>query len=100
MPKAKSDILDDIQAFIAKHGNNYKEWYVGTSANPKAHLSKFHKIKNGDKGLMRTAQTELQAAEVAEFFVDQGSKGDPNVTHDSICVYAFKLAKHTRPKAA
>jgi|DEB0MinimDraft_10_1074344.scaffolds.fasta_scaffold142845_1 hypothetical protein len=100
MPKSKSDILDDFQAFIGKHGGNYKEWYVGTSANPKVDLTKYHRIKNGDKGLMRTAQSELQAAEVAEFFIDNGAKGDPTVTRDNICVYAFKMDKHTKPKAA
>lgn len=100
MAKSKSDILDDFQAFMGKHGANYKEWYVSTSPNPKVELFKFHKFKNGDKGLVRTAQTELQAAEVVEFFTDLGAKGDPGVKKGAMAVFAFKMAKHTRPKAA
>jgi hypothetical protein len=97
MAKSKSDILDDFQAFMGKHGGNYKEWYVSTSINPKMELNKYHKIKNGDKGLMRTAESEIRSAEIAEFFTDLGAKGDPGIKDDAVCVYAFKMDKHTRP---
>lgn len=99
MAKSKPDILDDFQAFMGKHGGNYKEWYVSTSTNPKVELFKYHKFKSGDKGLMRTAESEIRSAEIAEFFTDLGAKGDPGIKDDAVCVYAFKLAKHTRPKA-
>ena len=97
MAKSKSDILDDFQAFMGKHGGNYKEQYVSTSANPKTDLFKYHKFKNGDKGLFRTAESDIRAAEIAEFFTDLGSKGYSGIKDDAVCVYAFKLAKHTRP---
>ena len=100
MSKSKSEILDDFQAFMGKHGNNYKEWYVSTSVNPKTDLFKFHRFKTGDKGLFRTAESDIRAAEVAEFFTDLGAKGDPTIKDDAIYVYAFKMSKHTRPKAA
>jgi hypothetical protein len=97
MAKSKSEILDDFQAFVGKHGGNYKEWYVSTDYNPKMDLTKYHKIKNGDKGLFRTAESDIRSAEVAEFFTDLVAKGDSGIKDDAICVYAFKMAKHTRP---
>ncbi len=99
MAKTKSDILDDFQAFMGKHGDNYKEWYVSTSANPKTEMFKFHKFKNGDKGLFRGAESEIRAAEVAEFFTGLSAKSDPGIKGEAYFVYAFKLAKHTRPRA-
>lgn len=97
MAKSKSDILDDFQAFMGKHGANYKEWYVSTSSNPKMELFKYHKFKSGDKGLFRAAESEIRSAEVAEFFTDMGAKGDAGIKDDARYVYAFKMAKHTRP---
>lgn len=97
MAKSKSEIMDDIQSFIGRNGGNNKEWYVGTAPDPKDQLFKTHGFKKGDYGLIRQAPSELQAAEVAEFFVGQGAKGDPNVKRDADSVYAYKLAPHTKP---
>ena len=41
--------------------------------------------------------TLLQAAEVAEFFISMGAKGDDSVKRDADCVYAYKMAAHTKP---
>jgi len=79
MAKSKSDIFDDFQAFMGKHGANYKEWYVSTSTNPKMELFKYHKFKTGDKGLFRGAESEIRAAEVAEFFTNFDTKGDSGI---------------------
>ncbi len=97
MAKSKSEILNDFQEFISKYGGKYKEWYVGTAPDAKAQLFNVHKFKNGvDKGLFREAESEMQAAGVAEFFVDQGAKGDDGVKRDSDQVYAYKIAPHTK----
>jgi hypothetical protein len=97
MAKSKSEIIDDIQAFIAKHGNAYKEWYVSTSPDPKSQLFKVHGFKNTDKGLLRQAQTELQAAEVVEFLTTLGAKGGAVIKPGADYVYAYKRAPHTKP---
>ena len=97
MSKSKSQILDDIQDFIARHGANFKEWYVGTAADPKAQLFKVHGFKNGDKGLYRQAGSEIQAAEVAEFFTGMGAKGHKGVARGAEYVYLYKRAPHTKP---
>src|SRR5688500_10778526 len=63
MAKSKSDILNDFQEFMGRHGSNYRDWYVGTAADPKQQMFGTHKFKAGDKGLFRQALSELQAAE-------------------------------------
>lgn len=97
MAKSKSEILNDFQEFVSKYGGKYKEWYVGTAEDPKSQLFGTHKFKAGDKGLFREAASELQAAEIAEFFIGQGAKGHGGVKRGADCVYAYKLAPHTKP---
>ena len=97
MGKSKSEILNDFQEFIAKYGGKYKEWCVGTAPDAKTQMFNVHKFKNGvDKGLFREAESEMQAAGVAEFFVDLGAKGDDVVKRDADQVYAYKIAPHTK----
>ena len=97
MSKSKAEILDDFQAFISKHGGKYKEWCVGTAEDAKTQLFSVHKFKNGvDKGLFREAESEIQAAGVAEFLVDQGARGDDSVKRNADQVYAYKIAPHTK----
>lgn len=97
MAKSKSEILDDFQLFMGRHGANYREWYVATSSDPKQNLFGTHKFKAGDKGLFRQALSELQAAEVAEFFTNLGAKGSASPKRDAEFVYAYKRASHTKP---
>jgi hypothetical protein len=97
MAKSKSEILNDFQEFMGRHGANYREWYVGTSPDPKQNLFGTHKFKAGDKGLFRHGLSELQAAEVAEFFINLGAKGSASPTRDAEFVYAYKRAAHTKP---
>ena len=97
MSKSKMDIIDDIDQFMRKHGGTSKEWFVASSINPKVDLFRYHGFRKGDKGLMRTAMSELQAAEVAEFFMDQGAKGNDEVITGATYVYAYKRTAHTTP---
>ncbi len=97
MAKNKSEILDDVQDFIKRHGGKFGEWYVGTAADPKTQMFNTHRFKAGDKGLYRQAHSELQAAEVAEFFATMGTKGHTGVVRDADYVYAYKRAPHTKP---
>ena len=97
MSKSKSEILNDFQEFMGRHGSNYRDWYVGTSSDPKQQMFGTHKFKAGDKGLFRQAMSELQAAEVAEFFTNLGAKGNASVMRDAEFFYAYKRASHTKP---
>ncbi|MDX2222133.1 MAG: hypothetical protein SFV21_05260 [Rhodospirillaceae bacterium] len=100
MAKTKAQILDDMQGFIGRYGGSYKDWYVGTSNDPKGQLFFGHGFRKTDLGLYRQAGSELQAAEVAEFFTGMGAKGDDGVKKNADFVYAFRLAAHTKPGAA
>jgi hypothetical protein len=97
MAKSKSEIMDDITSFIGRNGGNPKEWYVGIAADPKDQLFKTHGFKKGDYGLFRQAPSELQAGEIAEYFVGQGAKGAFGVKAGLEFVYAYKLNEHTKP---
>jgi hypothetical protein len=98
MAKSKTEILNDFQEFMVKHGGKYKEWCVGTAEDAKAQLFNVHKFKKGaDKGLFREADSEMQAAGVAEFFTNLGAKGDDSVKRNADQVYAYKIAPHTKP---
>ena len=97
MAKSKTEILNDIQDFVAKHGGNYKQWYIDVSTNPKVDLFKFHRFKKGDKGMFRTALSELQAAEAAEFVMGMGAKGNAEAKPDHVYLYMYKMEKHTKP---
>ncbi len=99
MSKSKSEIMDDITVFISRNGGNVREWYVGSAADAKSQLFSTHGFKKGDYGLARQAPSELQAGEVAEYFIGQGAKGDPGVKPGNDCVYAYKMASHHKPGA-
>lgn len=97
MAKSRGEIIEDIAAFMRKHKGKPAQWYVGVSEDPKRDLFQTHGFKSGDKGLMRTAETELQAGEAAEYFIDAGCSGTCNPRPGMLYVYAYKRAKHTRP---
>lgn len=97
MSKSKAEIRGDIEDFIGRHGGKYKEWYVGSSADPKTTLFKTHGFKGGDKGLYRQAGSEIQAAEVVEYFTERGALGNDGVVRDAEYVYAYKRTGHTKP---
>ena len=96
MSKPKSEILNDIQGYIHKHGNNARHWYVGTSATPREKMFQEHKFKKGDIGLIRQADSEIQAAEITEFFTGMGAKGGAVIKPGYDFVYAYKIATHTK----
>ncbi|MBF0095634.1 MAG: hypothetical protein HQL33_09745 [Alphaproteobacteria bacterium] len=100
MAKEKNEIIADIRAYIAKFGGRSAEWFVGTSVDAKSTLYKMHKLKQGDPGLVRTAHTEIQAADVVTTFVNTyKTKGsaDGVVEPDRLQVYAYKLQPYTKP---
>jgi hypothetical protein len=97
MSKDKSQIIAEIENFMAKHGGQYAQWYVGICSTPKQTLFGKHKFKQGDKGLFRTAHSEMQAQEVGEYFVACGCKGDVRTLKaGEVGVYAYQITPHTK----
>ncbi len=69
---------------------------MGTSATPRETMFSQHKFKKGDIGLIRQAPSELQAAEITEFFTGMGAKGGAVIKSGNDFVYAYKIASHTK----
>lgn len=100
MAKDKGEIISDIDAYIAKFGGRYGEWYVGAATDPKQALYTKHKVKKGDPGLLRTAHSEVQAADVVGYFVKNCKTlgdADGTVAQGKLYVYAYKRAGYTKP---
>lgn len=99
MARSKTEIIDDVEAFVAKYGGKFADWYVGISKDPKATLNGTHGFKKGDVGLVRTAASELQAQQVVDYFVGtRGCKGrKESFDAGEIHVYAYRRARHTKP---
>lgn len=97
--KSRSDIIGDIEDYIAKNGGNFGEWYVGCTGAPKAMLFTQHKLKaKGDAWVSRLARDDLDAHDVVEYFRStRRTKGRPHERKDTdLYVYAFKVKSHTR----
>ncbi len=97
MTNSTQNILKSFQSFIGKHGNDYAEWYVSTSEDPRVSLIRDHKFRTGDTGLLRQARSEAQAAQVTGVLTGMGAQGGPNTRPGAHYVYAYKLSPHTRP---
>lgn len=98
MPKNVTEIISDFEDLMAKQGGKATDWFVGASADPKGELAK-HGFRQGDIGAIRTANTELQAHDVVEYFVStrrtKGEYGD--VSANALHVYTYRSNGHTRP---
>ena len=97
--KSRSNIIGDIEDFIAKNGAVFGEWYVGCTGSPKAMLFTQHKVKQtGDAWISRLAKDELDAHDVVEYFVSaRKTKGRSKEKKDTdLYVYAFKIKSHMR----
>lgn len=100
MAKSKTEIIQDIEHLIVRNGGKWGEWYVGMCADPKTVLESRHNFKRGtDVGAIRTANTEMQAHEVVEYFTrsrrTKGQSGTFNA--GDLYVYAYRTSRHTKP---
>lgn len=97
--KSRSDIIGDIEDYIAKNGGNFSEWFVGCTGAPKAMLFTQHKVKqSGDAWVTRLAKDELDAHDVTEYFCStRRTRGRPHEKKDTdLYVYAFKIKSHMK----
>jgi|AGTN01.1.fsa_nt_gi hypothetical protein len=97
--RSRSDIIGDIEDFIARNGATFREWYVGCTGSPKATLFTQHKVKqSGDAWISRLAKDEYDAHDVVEYFItSRGAKGRRKERAETdLYVYAFKIKSHMR----
>jgi hypothetical protein len=98
--KSRTQILDDITSFIARHKGNMSQWYVGTAADPHHQLFNIHGFKNTDVGLFRNAASSSDAASIADLLIGRGARGHRGEKAGARAIYIFKLAKHTTPSSS
>lgn len=100
MAKSKTQIIQEIEHLIARHGGKPGEWYVGMAQDGRAELTNRHRFKRGrDVGAIRTAQTEVQAQEVVDYLTrSRGCKGDAHTFNaGELHVYIYRMSAGTKP---
>jgi hypothetical protein len=98
--KSRSEIIDDIEDYIARNGGSFGEWYVGFTASPKACLFGKHKLKDkGDAWVCRLSKDEYEAHEIVDYFrTTRRTKAASGQPADSdLYVYAYRMKTHTKP---
>ena len=95
--KSRTQILQDITSFVARHQFHLSHWYVGTAADPHHQLFKVHGFKDTDVGLFRQAASSSDAASIADLLIGRGARGSRGEKPGAKSIYLFKLAKHTSP---
>jgi hypothetical protein len=95
--KSRTQILDDITSFIARHKGSLGGWYVGTAADARNQLFAVHGFRKSDVGLIRNAASSSDTASIADLLIGRGMRGSRGEKPSAKSVYIFKLAKHTGP---
>jgi len=89
-------IVNDIQNYILKVRNTYKDWYVGIASDPKKRLFVEHKVSENGHWIHSPADSNEVARQVEEYFLklgcDGGSGGGDNTSN---IVYAYLKTSQT-----
>ena len=98
MAKSKTDIIDDIESYIAEYGGGISRWYVGVAADPEERLFEDHSVdKESDPWIYSPASSSNVAREIEKHFLDNGAKGGTGGGDDDTkFVYAYRIRSHTR----
>jgi hypothetical protein len=97
--KSRSDIIGDMEDFIARNGGKFGDFFIGCTGAPKQMLFTQHKVQQkGDAWISRLAKDEMDAHDVVEYFRStRGTKSrKKDVSDTDLYVYAFKIKSHHR----
>jgi hypothetical protein len=100
MAKTRTEIIDDIEDYIARNGGRFQEWYLSATGTPKATLFKRHGVRDkGDAWIARSAKDEHEARDVVDYFLGtRHTRGAASQGRETdLYVYAYKLKSHTKP---
>lgn len=100
MASSEDQIKTDIKDYMAKHGGEYIDWYVGITADPRTRLFEGHAVdEKSDAWIYKQAYNSAAARRVEAYFVDTlGTDGGPGGgDEDADYVYAYKKQAHTNP---
>jgi hypothetical protein len=98
MVEAAMNILTDLQKFIRRHGNQYQEWFCGTTSDPKQQLFELHRVDAfHDPWMFRACQNISEALELECTFLREGcqgirGKGDWKARY----IYIYKISQRTQ----
>ena len=95
--KSRTQILEDLTAFMKRHPLPMDNWFVGTAQDGRKQLFGTHSFTEGDVGLYRNCASSEDAASLATLLIKRGAKGEGGAKPDARSVYVFKMAKHTSP---
>lgn len=98
MAKNKEAIIQDIEDYMAKHGGDIDDWYVGVAAKPRERLFDDHSVDE-DKGawIHRRASSDGLARDIEKHFLDKGAEGGTGGgNEDTTAVYAYQITWHTQ----
>jgi len=91
---------ETINAFKAKIGEDYTNWYVGITNNPMDMLYTKHKVeeKADELWIAQLTSSYQIAKEIEEHFVKLGAKS-VTVAEDETAkwIYAYKATEYTSP---
>ncbi|MBF0505041.1 MAG: hypothetical protein HQL14_08070 [Candidatus Omnitrophica bacterium] len=87
----------EIDGRIHKCGKGYREWYVGTTADPNQRLFKSHNVSQEQGAwIYRDAGSEMMAKNIEAVFLKKGCKGGSVGGIKPHYVYAYRMTRTTR----
>jgi hypothetical protein len=100
MPVSNEHIIEQMEAFVSRHGEDWESWFFGVTTDPCDCLVSGHNINIGhDLWMCSEALSAEKALEVKGYFVaGVGVDSDDSLDDaEGRFVYAYKKAPHTRP---
>lgn len=94
-----SQVIREINDYIYKGGGGYADWYIGIATDPRVRLFNDHSVeKESDSWIFRDCNTDANARNVEEYFLNKGCDGGAGGGDSSTkYAYAYKKNSHTRP---
>ena len=91
-------IIQDIVNYIASHGGQYSDWYVGITSDINQRLFSDHSVnKTLDNWIYRTTNLSSEARNIEQYFQNLGCDGDTGGgDQTSRIIYAYKKTSLTK----
>ena len=86
-------VIAEFEQFMGKHGQYYREFYVGIANDPNDRLVNGHGVTNDIPNLYWTTPFPTQTVRAIEkLFLDKGAKGGPGGGDDTTrYIYVYKI---------
>ena len=94
----KTEIIQQIVAYVQKQGGSYSQWYSGIASDANKRLFNDHNVdKDKDSWIYRHCASSDEARAVEDYFIQKGMKGGPGGGDLSTkSVYAYKITNSTK----